>query len=88
MIYKLFNSWGPKCPYILYISVIVMAFCPHNVGFTRPHTHTHTHTHWRRPAHDLFWSSFERMWVLSLSALTEIKEKNKPLKRSTIQTSC
>jgi len=27
---------------ILDIVIFVWTFCPHNVGFNRPHTHTHT----------------------------------------------
>ncbi len=48
LIYKLVSSWGPKNvptrTRILDIAILVGTFCPHNVGFTRPHTHTHTHT--------------------------------------------
>ena len=48
VIYKLISSWGPKNvptrTRISDIAILVGTFCPHNVGFTRPHTHTHTHT--------------------------------------------
>ncbi len=44
LIYKLVSSWGPKNvptrTRILDIAILVGTFCPHNVGFTRPHTHT------------------------------------------------
>ncbi len=44
LIYKLVSSWGPKNvptrTRISDIAILVGTFCPHNVGFTSPHTHT------------------------------------------------
>ncbi len=46
LIYKLVSSWGPKNvptrTRILDIAILVGTFCPHNVGYTRPHTHSHS----------------------------------------------
>ncbi len=70
LIYKLVSSWGPKNvptrTRILDIAILVGTFCPHNVGFTRPHTHTQLcfHVLWGLSIDVMFFILY-KLYILS-----------------------